>query len=171
MFKLKRKGQIIVEASKQIVVDRLHKSIDTNYYSENQHKWPTNNIEINPSGKLFYGIITDSEFYISGKKKLFRKEFNDIEIRGEVSINQNSTVVDYTINSKPQNMIILMIINMILILMLLFIPYALGLESEKIKGYMGIPILLVFLNFLIPFGLRRKLKQGELKLKEIITTP
>ena len=170
MLKFKKTGNIEVDQDIKIIMDRLYKFVDTDYYSNNQHRWPSNNIEFSPSGKNFYGKINQNGFYISGKHKLFRKKFDDIEIKGKFIANHDSTLVEYEINSKPQNLLILIIINIALISILFIIPYASGLESEKMKGYIGIPILLVLLNIWIPSGLKKKLRQGEVKIKEIITT-
>ena len=171
MLKFKKIGNIKVDQNIKVIQDRLNKVVDTDYYSDNQHKWPSNNIELRPLGKIFYGQINNSGFYISGKHKLFREKFDGIEINGKFIEKNGETQIEYEISSKPQELIILIIINIVLISILFIIPYATGLESEKMKGYIGIPILLLYLNICIPIGLRKKLSKSEIKIKEIITTP
>jgi len=171
MLKFKNKGNIEVEQSIKVIQDRLFKYVDTEYYSDNKHKWPFNNIEINPTGRNLYGQIRNDGFYISGKSKLFRKKFDEIEINGKFEDIKSKTKIEYNINSKPQNLIILLIINIVLISILFILPNASGLESEKMKVYIVIPLLLVVFNLGIPLELKKKVRQGEEILKEIITTP
>jgi len=102
---------------------------------------------------------------------LFRKKFDEIEINGKFEDIKSKTKIEYNINSKPQNLIILLIINIVLISILFILPNASGLESEKMKVYIVIPLLLVVFNLGIPLELKKKVRQGEEILKEIITTP
>ena len=171
MLKFKKVGNVKVDQNIKVIQDRLNKVVDMEYYYDNQHKWSSNNIELRSTEKIFYGQINNSGFYISGKYLLFREKFDDIEINGKFIEKDGKTQIEYEISSKPHKLIVLIIINIVLISSLFIIPYASGLESEKMKGYIGIPILLLYLDISIPIGLKKKLSKSEKKLKEIITTP
>ena len=170
MLKIKKTGNIETEQKLEFVQDRLYKIIDTEYYSEKQHKWPSNNIEFSFNGKNLYGEISSTKFYISGKHRLFRKKFDDIEIKGRFIEDKGKTRVEYEVSSKPQTIFSLIIVNLFFVLILLTLPIASGPESAKMSGYIGIPIFLLLFNIWFLFDIKRKLKQGEITLKKIITT-
>lgn len=171
MLKIKRIGNIEIDQNVKVVQNRLYNMVDTEYYSEKKHKWPSNNIEFNFSGKNLYGEVNGIEFYISGKHKLFREKFDDIEIKGKFIENNGKTKVEYEVSSKPGTIVSLIIVNLCLIIILLILPAASGLDSAKMIGYIGIPVFLLLLDTWFPFDLKRKLERGEIILKEIITTP
>ena len=152
---IKKQGRFSIDSKKNHLIDLLFRKIDTSYYFDNKHKWSNNNLIYQSSEKKLYGKLIHDQFSFSEKHQFLKPTLHQIELKGTVVENNDISLVEYKINTKPEELISLIAINLI-ILSTFMIP------SNEVITQLITLLFLILLNITTLLVLKHKIKNPKL---------